>query len=145
MQPLHRYETALNWTGRRSGKLEAPGLPTLPSGSPPEFGGQAGEWTPEHFFVASANVCLMATFLAIAELSKVEVKDWSSSASGTVEKIEGQGWMFTAIDIEARVKVAKGSDVERAQRLVEKAERNCLVSKSMKTPVRVRAQVTAES
>jgi len=138
----HQYDTTLVWTDKRSGKLEASGLPTLAVSSPLEFGGEAGKWTPEHLFVASAHVCLMATFLAIAELSKLGVKGWSSSATGKLEKQEGQGWIFTAIDVDARIQVARGADLERAARLVEKAERNCLVSKSMKTPAKLRAHIT---
>lgn len=143
MEPAtHQYQTELVWTDKRSGKLEASSLPTLAVSSPLEFGGEAGKWTPEHLFVASAHVCLMATFLAVAELSKLEVRGWSSSATGKLEKAEGQGWIFSAIDVNAQIQVARGSDLERATRLVEKTERNCLVSKSMKTPVKLRAHIT---
>jgi organic hydroperoxide reductase OsmC/OhrA len=129
--------------GKRAGLLNGDGLPDLTIGSPPEFGGEAGMWTPEHFFVAAANACLMSTFLAMAGFSKLEIHDWSSRATGTLEKVEGQGWMFTSIEIEASVEVARPSDIERALRLLQKAEQGCLVSRSMKTPVSVRGQVTA--
>jgi peroxiredoxin-like protein len=145
MDKVHEYQTSVEWGGKRQGKVESPGLSTLTSGSPPEFGGEPGMWTPEHLFVAAANTCLMTTFLAIADLSKMEVAGWASSAKGKLEKLDGQGWIFTDIAIEARVKIARAADVDRARRLVEKAEQNCLISKSMKAPVHVRATITAEA
>jgi organic hydroperoxide reductase OsmC/OhrA len=41
--------------------------------------------------------------------------------------------------------VSSAADVARAERLVQKAESSCLVSKSLKTPVRVKADVRVTS
>jgi organic hydroperoxide reductase OsmC/OhrA len=141
MEKLHEYSTSVTWTERRRGKLEAPGLPTVTTGAPPDFGGEEGVWSPEHFFVASAEVCVMLTFLAIAEMSKLEVAGWSSSAQGKVEKVEGQGFLFTRLEIDAEVQVKRESDVHKAERILQKAENNCLVTKSMKTPVEFRFKI----
>lgn len=111
--------------------------------SPPVFGGAPGHWTPEHMFVGSANVCVMMTFLAIAELSKLVVGSYRSEATGKLEKIEGQGYQFTVIEIRATIEVTQSSDVDRAQRILEKAERNCLISSSLRTPVKVTAEIHA--
>jgi peroxiredoxin-like protein len=137
----HRFETSVSWTGAREGKLEAEGLPSLDVASPPEFSGTAGRWTPEHFFVASAEVCVMLTFIAIADFSKLTVKGYRSSSGGVLEKVEGKGYRFTRIEIQAHVEVEKEADVERAQRLLDKAEASCLVSNSMETPVSVTAEI----
>lgn len=65
----HIYKTNLRWESNRRGVLSAPGLPDLAVATPPEFpGGHPGIWSPEHLFVASAEVCVMTTFLAIGEL-----------------------------------------------------------------------------
>ncbi len=144
MEKLHEYSTSVAWTGARKGKLEAPGLPTLTAGAPPDFGGEEGVWSPEHFFVASIEVCVMLTFLAIAELSKLDVASWSSSARGKVEKVEGGGFEFTGVEIDAEVKVKKSADLEKAERIGKKAERHCLVTNSLKTPVELNYKITAE-
>ena len=83
----------------------------------------------------------MLTFLAIAGMSKLEVAGWSSSARGKVEKVEGQGFVFTRLDISAEVQVRQESDVGKAERILQKAEKNCLVTKSMKTPVELRYKI----
>jgi organic hydroperoxide reductase OsmC/OhrA len=142
MDKLHEYSTSVTWTERKNGQLAAPGLPTLTSGAPPDFGGEDGVWSPEHFFVASAEVCAMLTFLAISGMSKLEVGGWRSSARGKVDKVEGQGFIFTNLEIYAEVKVKRDSDVDKADRILKKTEANCLVTKSMKTPVDFRYKIT---
>jgi organic hydroperoxide reductase OsmC/OhrA len=143
MEKLHEYETSVTWTGSRKGQVESPGLPTLTTGAPPDFGGEAGIWSPEHFFVASIEVCTMLTFLAISGLSKLELAGWSSSAHGKVEKVEGRGFEFTGVEVHADVKVKSKSDLEKAERVAQKAERNCLVTNSLKTPVQLKWKITA--
>ncbi len=141
MDKLHEYSTSVTWTERRNGQLAAPGLPTLTAGAPPDFGGEEGVWSPEHFFVASAEVCAMLTFLAISGMSKLEVGGWRSSAQGKVEKVEGQGFMFTRLEIDAEVTVKQASDVDKAERILKKTEGNCLITQSVKTPVEFRYKI----
>ena len=141
MDKLHEYSTSVTWTERRNGQLAAPGLPTLTSGAPPDFGGEEGVWSPEHFFVASAEVCAMLTFLAISGMSKLSVGGWRSSARGKVEKVEGEGFVFTSLEIHAEVTVKSDADVDKAERILKKTENNCLVTKSMKTPVELRYKI----
>jgi peroxiredoxin-like protein len=142
---MHEYETSRVWSEGRKGRVEAPGLPPLDFASPPEFGGPGGLWTPEHALVTAANSCVLLTFVAIADFSKLSFKSLSSSARGKLEKVEGEGLRFTSIDVEIRVEVGSEADIPRAERLVQKAEASCLVSKSLKTPVRVKADVRAAS
>jgi organic hydroperoxide reductase OsmC/OhrA len=143
MEKRHDYETTVSWAEGEGGRIEAASLPTLSTAPPPEFGGSGGNWSPEHLFVSSANACVLFTFLAMAGISKLEIRGWRSTAKGTVERLEDQGWLFSGIELEVELTVTKPSDVERAERLVHKAEKNCLVSKSMKTPVKLVARVSA--
>ena len=138
---MHEYETSMVWAEGRRGRVEAPGLPPLDFASPPEFGGPGGVWTPEHAFVTAANACVLLTFAAIADFSKLTFRSLSANARGTLEKVEGEGLRFTSVDVELRIEVASEADVPRAERLAQKAESSCLVSKSLKTPVRVKAHV----
>ncbi len=138
---MHEYESSMVWAEGRKGRVEAPGLPAIDFASPPEFGGPGGTWTPEHAFVTAANACVLLTFAAIADFSKLSFQSLSASAKGKLEKVEGEGLRFTSVDVELRVEVATEADVPRAQRIVQKAEASCLVSKSLKTPVRVTADV----
>jgi len=52
-------------------------------------------------------------------------------AVGTLDRIEGVV-RFTAIDLRARLVIAPGADAALARRVLERAERGCLVSNSLK-------------
>jgi organic hydroperoxide reductase OsmC/OhrA len=125
---------------RAQGELASPGLEALQVASPPEFQGHEGMWTPEHYFVASVNSCFMTTFLAIAQMSKLEVVNFDSKAVGKLDKVEGAGYQMTEIVITPRLVIRYTKDLERARRILEKAEKNCLISNSIRSIVKLEPQ-----
>lgn len=141
-QPPYFYETDVEWAGERRGDLRATGLPTLAVATPPEFQGPEGVWSPEHYFVASVNACLMTTFLAIAEISKLPFVAFRSHAQGKLEKVEGQGFQITEIVLRPHLTIVQEPDRERAARLLEKAEKHCFISNSIKTTVRMEPEIS---
>lgn len=136
------YKTRLRWTGARQGRIDAPELPAVPVGAPPEFNGEAGLWSPEHLLVSAVETCLMTTFLAIAENSKLETLDYVSSSHATLEWAEGGGLHFTEMTVRPRIEIATGSDSGKAVRIVEKAHKHCLVSNALNFPVHVVPEIT---
>lgn len=145
MSDTHFYDTEVGWMGARRGYLRSSAdLPVLEVASPPEFQGHEHTWTPEHLFVASVNSCYMATFVAIAELSKLDVVSFTSNAVGKLEKTEGQGYRITEIVLRPKLVIRFESDAERAQRILEKAERNCLISNSISTAVTLEPEIDFE-
>jgi len=145
MSNTHFYDTEVGWMGARRGYLRSSAdLPVLEVASPPEFQGHEHTWTPEHLFVASVNSCYMATFVAIAELSKLDVVSFMSTAVGKLEKTEGRGYRITEIVLRPKLVIRFESDAERAQRILEKAERNCLISNSINTDVTLEPEIDFE-
>ena len=138
------YRTEIEWTGERRGRLRSSNLPSLDVCAPPEFQGQDGLWTPEHLYVASVNACFMTTFLTIAANSKMDVASFSASAEGKLEKIEGGGFRITEIVLKPRIVLRAARDLDRARRILEKAERNCFITGSIKTVVKVDPQIYHE-
>jgi len=134
------YETEVEWTEERKGDLESPGLASLQVASPPEFHGHEGVWTPEHYFVAAVNSCFMTTFLAIAEMSKLEFVSFDCKAVGRLEKVEGTGFQITEVVVRPKLVIRHGRDLGKAQRILEKAEKNCLISNSIKSTVRLETE-----
>ena len=130
------YRTQIEWGKRRRGQVQVPGLPALAVSTPPEFNGEAGFWTPEHLFVASAEACLMATFVGIAEKSRLAVAGYRSSARGKLEFIDG-GLRFTEILISPVVELEKAGDRELAERVLAKAAKSCLIANSMAVEMKV--------
>src|SRR5687767_2809727 len=140
MDNQYTYSTEVAWTGERRGDLSAPQLPDMEVDATPEFKGHEGVWTPEHLFVASVNSCFMTTFLAIAENSKLEFVSFSADAKGTLEKL-AEGFMMTEITLRPKLVIRNARDAERAGRILEKAEKHCLISNSIKTQTKLEPEI----
>jgi peroxiredoxin-like protein len=133
----HNYDVNIQWKGDRKGLASSPNLPDLEVATPPEFpGGHPGIWSPEHLFVASANVCFMTTFLAIASNSKLEFIEFSSKGKGKLEQVDGK-WMISEITLEPSLKIKEERDFAKAEKILHKSEAACLISNSMKTNVKL--------
>ena len=137
-EPLpHHYPSDLSWEIDRRGWLSAPPRQGLLGGPPPQFGGMDDAWSPEHLLVAAANLCLMLTFLSMAEKSGLALAGYRSSAEGVLDKA-ADGVRFVSVSIRVDLKVAE-ADQEKAEALLQKAEKHCLISNSLKAPVHVTA------
>jgi organic hydroperoxide reductase OsmC/OhrA len=146
MENIHFYNTAIRWEQGRRGTLTSPDLtnPILVA-TPPEFPkGEPKIWSPEHLYVAAANSCLMTTFLAIAENSKLDFVSFDSSATGKLEKVEGN-LMISEIELKPVVVLKDEKDKERALRIIEKSEKACLISNSMKSKVVLSPEVIIQN
>ena len=142
MDNVHYYETKVAWTEGRKGTLSEPTMPSIEVATPPEFpNGVPNTWSPEHLYVASANICLMTTFLAIAENSKLGFKSFECNGTGKLEKVDGK-FMISEIVLKPKVVVTEEKEIERAQRILEKAENHCLISNSMKTEIKLEMEVS---
>jgi len=135
------YETEIEWTKEKEGRIKGPTLPPVSVGPPPEFKGREGQWTPEHLFVASINTCFMLTFLAIAENSKLPLVSFSSTAKGRLEKVPVSSYRITEVVIKPRIVIASVEDLGRLPKVLEKAKENCFISNSIKSTVKLEPQI----
>ena len=53
--------------------------------------------------------------------------------------------MMTEITPRPKLIIANARDAERASRILEKAERNCLISNSVKAEIRLEAEVNLQT
>lgn len=139
----HDYEVQIVSTGARSGVLdsEEDRLPSLYAASPPEFGGPEGVWSPEHLFVASVTACLMTTFRSMAELSRLEVIEYTDDSTGHLQRGEDRLYSIDKITLRPKVVIASDEDLDKARKLLKKAEEACLISRSVTSETVMEAQV----
>jgi organic hydroperoxide reductase OsmC/OhrA len=90
---------------------------------------------------AVAN-CFILTFRAVARASKFEWTSITCQVQGVLDRVE-RVTQFTAMELQVKLRVPTGADVERAHRLLEKSEQNCLITSSLKATVELRAEVEA--
>ncbi len=144
MEKQYIYRVSASSTSLRSGIAVAENVqPSIVFSAPPEFQGEAGRWTPEHFLVAAVAGCVLSTFSGMAHFSKFEFLSLEVEAEGVLGKDEG-GWRFTQINVRPRLKIAEGKDSERAKRLLEKAEKTCLVARSLACPTIMEPEIVVE-
>jgi organic hydroperoxide reductase OsmC/OhrA len=140
----HRYVITAHSATAGNVRLAGERLPDLASASPAEFGGPGDQWSPETLLVAAVGDCLVLTFRAVAAASKLDWTSLSCSVTGTLDRVE-RVTQFTAFEVRAELEIAPGTDAELARRVVDKAERNCLVSNSLKASVHVVPMITIAS
>ena len=135
MNTTHKYVIRATSTAVRSGLAVAEGIePSIAFSAPPEFKGQAGHWTPEHFFVAAVASCFVSTFSGMASNSNFEFISLELETEGIITQDQA-GWQFREVVLRPRLTLARAEDKDLGNRLLHKAEKNCLVGRSLACPI----------
>jgi organic hydroperoxide reductase OsmC/OhrA len=137
MKPFpHRYAVTLS-----NKQLLAPPREPIALGPPPQFDGSDLVWSPEELLVGAALECLWTTFEAYAKRDALNVIDWSGTGVAILDRGPGIP-VFTSITLAVELRVAAG-DEDRAKRILEKAEKGCIISNALNVPVTLEMQITA--
>ena len=128
----HFYNVNISWKQDRKGEMSSPELSqSVEIATPPQFPkGLEDIWSPEHLFTAAVSSCLMTTFLAIAENSKLEFISFSCRSKGVLEQVEGK-FIMSEIILEPTIIINDEKDRDRAERVIQKSEAACLISNSI--------------
>jgi organic hydroperoxide reductase OsmC/OhrA len=136
----HHYTVAALARPEGEIALESKGLDSLASNAPAEFGGPGDRWSPETLLVGAVADCFTLGFRAIARASKLEWVSLRCQVVGTLERVE-RVTQFTGFVVRASLQVPPGTDEARARSLLEKAEKTCLISNSLKGQAQLEASV----
>ncbi|MGM0636017.1 MAG: OsmC family protein [Bacteroidota bacterium] len=149
----HTYNVNVKWKEDRKGVMQSKELfnpetdnnNQIEVATPPEFpGGMKHIWSPEHLFTAAVNSCLMTTFLAIAGHSKLDFISFDCNSEGVLEKVEGK-FMMSKVYLYPEVVITDENQKDRANRILEKSEKACLISNSVKTEVIMKPKVIVQN
>ncbi|WP_449397823.1 OsmC family protein [Chryseobacterium wanjuense] len=138
----HYYNVDIEWKNDRKGEMSSPELSQkIEVATPPQFPkGMEDIWSPEHLFTAAVSSCLMTTFLAIAENSKLEFSNFECKSKGKLEQVEGK-FLMTEVILEPIVTIKNESEREKAEKVLQKSEVNCLISNSVKSKITMIPQI----
>jgi organic hydroperoxide reductase OsmC/OhrA len=136
----HHYRTTAAARHDSHVEMTSPGLPDLRLAAPAEFGGPGDQWSPETLMAAAVASCFKLSFKAIARAAKF---DWTSIRCDVVAVLDrvDKVTQFTEFHQTVVLEVPPGSDEAKAIRLLEKAERSCLVTNSLTGTTRLEATV----
>lgn len=146
-EPVESFEfhVTVNSTGDHGGEILFEGKPTLPTSSPPVFGGAADRYSPQELFVSAVTACYLTTFGSYAKRMKVTVKSLSIEGRGVVQRDAASGWRFTDVFVVMHIGVPDAASKLVAQRAAELTEKFCMVSRSVRCPVHLDARITLAS
>lgn len=130
----HHYLVSASGGTEGNVVVSGEGLPDLDTQGPPQFGGPEGIWSPETMLTGAVANCFILSFRAIARASKFEWTALQVNVDGILDRPE-RATYFTGFNILAVLDVADGANVQMAERLLEKAEKICLVTASMKSEI----------
>ena len=131
-----RYNNHLVWSSGRRGRSSAPGKPEMNVGSPPEFRGEPGVWSPEELLVGALNACLMLTFAWLAQNKGVRFVAYDSAAEGLLENVDGK-YRITEVGVRPSVVLKSQADLEAARTIMNEVEKNCFISNSITAEVKL--------
>ncbi|WP_342515116.1 OsmC family protein [Sporosarcina sp. FSL K6-1522] len=141
----HLFHLTANWPGLRNdvGTIEAGNLKTTVS-IPPEMDGPGVGTNPDEMLLGAAATCYIITLAAMMERSKLEKEALTMESVGVVDVTNG---VITYKKIIHKPQIVLKSDAtERekalAQRLAEKAETSCMISRALQGNVEIELEAT---
>jgi len=137
----HSYLVAAWWTSGRSGLAKSDTAPNaIHFAAPTDFGGLEGRWTPEELLLAALAGCFTTTLRSISGSAEFDFTDLQVEATGTIRKAQS-GYNFSEIVICPALKIARSEEREQALELLKKAQRLCLVSRTINVPLRFEPKI----
>lgn len=142
MQDLpHNYVVSASAEGAKNVTVSADGLPDLETAGPPQFGGPGDVWSPEAMLVGAVANCFILSFRAIARKAKLDWLTLECEVDGELGKPENFT-QFTGFKVMARLTITDEKYHKKADVILEKAEKYCLISNSLKADSHLETEVT---
>jgi organic hydroperoxide reductase OsmC/OhrA len=142
---VNRYEAHVRWEGStgagwlhydRAHVATAPPAEQEVMLTTGESKGDPRQLNPEQLVVMAASSCQMLWFLHLAAKARLDVTSYEDRASGEMPENR-----LTQIVLRPRIVLAPGVSEERVKHLCELAHRECNISNSLRTEVRVVPEV----
>lgn len=141
----HEFPVSVHWPASgepgttvpdftRQLRADVPGKPSIPTSSASLYQGDDSRWNPEDLFGASLATCHLLTYLALTKKAGVDVRRYDDDVKVILESTGGPT-RITQIRLAARIEVAKGTDLEKARVLFEKAHKYCFIGNSITSEV----------
>ncbi|GAB3048241.1 OsmC family protein [Virgibacillus ainsalahensis] len=136
----HHFHLTADWPGGRNseGSIEAGNLKTKIS-IPPEMDGPGVGTNPDEMLLGAAATCYIITLAAMIERADLPLDEMSLKSEGIVDVTNG---VFTYKKIIHKPTVALKSDatdeqLQKLKKLVEKAEKSCMISRAIQGNVEI--------
>jgi len=141
MKPYpHTYSVGARGSTTGTVPVTSHGIPILETAPPLEFDGPGDAWSPETLLVAAVASCFILTFRGIARAAKFPWEQLECQVDAVLDRVSGVS-QFSKFNTLATLTVKLGADHTKAQELMERAEKFCLVANSLRGERIVKTQV----
>lgn len=127
----HQYVAVASALRDGDVSLESPGVPTLSTAAPAQFGGPGDLWSPETLCVGAVANCFVLTFRAVARAANLQWLSLRADAVGTLDRVQRSA-QFTHFVIRAQLEIPAQVNEHEARAALERAEQTCLIRNSLK-------------
>jgi peroxiredoxin-like protein len=135
------FEVKLDWQENTKGILSAADAEgTIDVATPPEFDGKGKPWSPEHLFLSAISSCFMTTYLAFIKKLQFNISAFECYTIGQIEIVNGK-YKFTLINVYPTIVVVDESLREKANVVLEKTHKYCLISNSINAAIFYHSQI----
>jgi len=125
----HTYSVSLSNINGKQATVNYESSEKVQGGPPKEFDGIDTDWSPEGFLIAGVILCFLTTFRAIHKDETLKIEKLDISGEGILDKTN-KGLVFTEINVKV---CCATNNKEAAEKLLNRAEKFCLISNALKT------------
>lgn|ERR1022692_2686417 len=141
MKPYpHNYKVSARGSTTGTVPVASQGVSDIQTAPPPEFDGPGDVWSPETLLVAAVANCFIFTFRAVSRAAQFEWEQLECSVDGLLERVSGVT-RFSKFSTRAKLTVKAGADSAKAQDLLQRAEKSCLVANSLRGERHLEAEI----
>lgn len=143
----HHFHLQAEWAGGRNseGYIHSGNLQTKIS-IPPEMDGPGIGTNPDEMLLGAAATCYIISLGAMFERANLPIAEMEMNSEGVVDVTDG---IFTYEKIIHRPNItlkkeAKDHEIRLAQKLIEKAEKTCMISKAIQGNVQLELEPSVQ-
>ena len=145
MKPYpHTYSVSARGSTTGSVPVASRGVPTIETAPPPEFDGPGDVCSPETLLAAAVASCFILTFRGVSRAAKFDWEQLECHVDGVLERLSGVA-QFSKFTTRATLTLKAGADHAKAQELMQRAEKFCLVANSLRGERILDTQVVEKS
>jgi organic hydroperoxide reductase OsmC/OhrA len=151
----HHYHAHLIWDGNhgdgtsdyatygREHRMIVEGKPVVYASADAAFRGDAATLNPEDLFLMAIASCHMLSYLALCAKYGISVLTYEDRPTGTMREDGKGGGRFEEVVLHPVVTIANAEQIERAEKLHERAHELCFIANSCSVPIHHRPEVRA--
>jgi organic hydroperoxide reductase OsmC/OhrA len=149
------YHARLVWSGGALGptksvedysrefRAEFDGKPAFRGSADPAFRGDPALYNPEDLLLSALSACHMLSYLAVCAHAGIAVLSYEDAVVGTATLRDGR-LRFVDVLLRPKAVLERGSNIEKARSLHDRAHDICVIANSVNFPVRYEADVTVQ-